>query len=245
MSKIKIHIGTSGWSYEEWKKVFYPQEIKNKEQLEYYSQHFDTVEINSTFYHLPLEKTIQNWSEKVSKNFIFSVKASRYITHIKRLREGEITTPRLFEKISLLGHQLGPILFQLPNHFKKDKDRLEEFFINLTRDFHYTFEFRDPSWFTDEIYDLLKKYHIALCITDLKGHLSPEELTSHFTYIRLHGPKFAYQGSYSKKQLEDWKRKILNWVDHKISVYCYFDNTDSEAHAIKNAKELKRLVDQP
>ncbi len=150
----------------------------------------------------------------------------------------------MLEKIVILGPHLGPILFQLPATFKKDKERLEEFINHLTPNFQYTFEFRHPSWFVDEIYDCLKKHQIALCITDLKGKLSPEEMTAHFTYIRLHGPKFAYQGSYSRKKIIEWQHKILSWANQNMRVYCYFDNTDEEGHAVKNAQELKSLIER-
>jgi uncharacterized protein YecE (DUF72 family) len=244
MPQAKIHIGTSGWSYPTWKQIFYPPEVKASEQLRFYSQNFDTVEINSTFYRLPSEKTIENWALQVPKNFIFSIKGSRFITHTKRLKEDKLTTTRLFEKIKPLGHQLGPILFQLPSNFKKDFTRLEIFLNHLTKDFHYTFEFRHSSWFDDEIYALLKDHHIALCVTDLNGVLSPEEITSDFTYIRLHGPKWAYQGSYGPKRLQEWTKKIMTWSQKHIEVYCYFDNTDIEGHAIQDAKMLKSMVNQ-
>lgn len=244
MSKSPILIGTSGWSYKDWNQLFYPLGTRANEQLHFYSTHFDTVEINSTFYRLPTEKAVQYWASQVPKSFIFSVKASRFITHTKRLKDYELTIPRLFEKITLLGPQLGPILFQLPSSFKKDEERLQEFVHALPKGFHYTFEFRHPSWFEDEIYEFLKKHQIALCITDLKGHLSPGEMTSHFTYIRLHGPKLAYRGSYGTKRLEEWKQKILSWANGGISVYCYFDNTDEEGHAVKDAKELKCSIEQ-
>jgi uncharacterized protein YecE (DUF72 family) len=242
MQRAKIFIGTSGWSYPNWRSIFYPPKIKGSEQLHFYAEHFDTVEINSTFYRLPTEKAVQNWATQVPEDFIFAIKGSRFITHTKRLTDYALTTGRLFEKIELLGERLGPILFQLPSHFKKDAGRLEEFLHHLPQRFRYTFEFREISWFTDEVYDLLQKYHIALCITDLKGWLSPIEVTSPFTYIRLHGPKLAYQGAYGAKRLEEWKKRINDWSEKQIEVYCYFDNTDFEGHALKDAMMLKRMV---
>lgn len=239
--KLKdIHIGTSGWSYEHWKKNFYPEGLPTKKWLQFYASEFSTVEINSTFYHLPLQSTITNWHEQVPKNFLFSVKASRYITHQKRLREGEKSLKLFYKTIKDLKDRMGPILFQLPPSFKMDKERLTEFIAQLSTDFSYVFEFRHDSWYVEEIYDLLSKNKLALCISDLKGKLSPEIITTSFTYIRLHGPKNAYQGSYGLPKLRKWKSKIEEWAQ-TISVFCYFDN-DEKGYAIQDAKKIKKMI---
>jgi uncharacterized protein YecE (DUF72 family) len=238
----KVFIGTSGWSYSHWKENFYPKGLKSKDWLNYYSTTFSTVEVNSTFYRLPLLSTVQNWNSQVPKNFLFAVKASRYMTHQKRLKDCEDAWVSFSKVMKNLKSKIGPILFQLPPSFKMDKDRLIEFMSCLNDEHEYVFEFRNATWFIDEIYALLSKKKIALCITDLNGHLSPEEITAHFTYIRLHGPKKAYQGSYGISKLKLWKKKIEKWAS-KTSVYCYFDN-DEKGFAIEDAKSLQDLLEK-
>lgn len=237
----QIHIGTSGWSYDHWKENFYPKEIKTKNWLNYYSSIFSTVEVNSTFYHLPRATTIENWVSQVPRNFIFSIKASRYITHRKRLHDCKENVDYFFKSIESLGKNLGPILIQLSPSFQINQERLTEFIGHLKKEYRYVFEFRHPSWFVDEIYELLSKNQLALCITDLNGSLSPEEITSNFTYIRLHGPHIAYKGSYGLPKLKSWKKKIEKWTDSKTSVYCYFDN-DEKGYAIQDARQLQDLM---
>lgn len=235
-----IYIGTSGWSYSHWKENFYPEDLKTSDWLPYYSTKFSTVEINTTFYHTPLKTTVKNWFKKTSNYFIFSVKTNRYITHIKRLKDCKESLKIFYKSIVDFKSKIGPILIQLPPSFKANKDRLEEFIGLLNDKYQYTFEFRHETWFTDEIYEILSNNNIALCITDLKGNLSPEVITADFTYIRLHGPKNTYKGSYGKTKLNAWKKKIENWSSN-ISVYCYFDN-DEKGYAIQDAKTLKDLL---
>lgn len=231
------YIGTSGWSYSHWKENFYPEGLKQEKWLMYYSETFQTVEINNTFYHLPTVKTIDKWYSQVPQDFSFSIKASRYITHVKRLKDPKETLEKFFTIIKGLKTKVGPILFQLPPSLKCDIDRFKEFIDCLPIDQQCVFEFRHPSWFIEEIYDLMANKKIALCITDLNGSLSPLVITSNFTYIRLHGPKKAYQGSYGAVRLKSWKKKIQDWLSNNISVYCYFDN-DEKGYAIQDASSL-------
>lgn len=239
--KPQILIGTSGWSYPHWKENFYPTGLKAKDWLNYYSAAFSTVEVNTTFYHVPLVSTTQNWYAQVPANFLFSLKGSRYITHQKKLNECNEALNYFYEHIKSLKSKIGPILFQLPPFFHLHQERLEEFINSLKKDYHYVFEFRHESWFSDAIYEVLAKANIGLCITDLNGSLSPEEITSDFTYIRLHGPKKAYQGSYGITKLKEWKKKIEKWAS-KVSVYCYFDN-DEKGYAIQDALVLKAFFE--
>jgi uncharacterized protein YecE (DUF72 family) len=241
MAKGKIYIGTSGWSYEHWDENFYPKEIKSDQRLKYYCEHFDTVEINSTFYHAPSEQAVKHWMEQAPKQFTFSVKASQYITHRKRLNDAAESVDFFHSRMKLLEEKLGPILYQLPPSFKKNIERLQDFCNFLKKGQRYVFEFRHPSWFDEDIFQLLRKKHAAVCITDLKGHLSPEEVTADFTYIRLHGPKDAYSGLYGPKRLAVWKKKILEWTKAGIDVYCYFDN-DEKAYAIQDARALRKSL---
>lgn len=238
-SAPQIYIGTSGFSYKHWKENFYPNDLNTKKWLNYYSQVFSTVELNTTFYRLPLLSTVKNWHSQVPESFQFSIKASRYITHQKRLHDCQDSVRLFYQTIGEFQSKMGPILFQLPPSFKMNKELLSEFITNLQPSHLHVFEFRHDSWFVDEIYDILKKNKIALCITDLNGKLTPEEVTTHFTYIRLHGPKKAYQGSYGP-QLKVWKKKIKHW-SLKASVFCYFDN-DEKGYAIQDARTLLEML---
>jgi uncharacterized protein YecE (DUF72 family) len=237
-----IHIGTSGWFYEHWNEAFYPEGLPQHERLNYYSEFFSIVEINTTFYHIPKEETVKNWAKQTPSPFVFAIKANQFITHRKRLLDFEETTPIFFKRINLLKKKKGPILFQLPPSFKKNLERLKEFIMKLPHDALYTFEFRHPTWYDDETYTLLKQNDISLTITDLNGTLSPTEVTAPFVYIRLHGPKKAYKGSYSVQQLKSWREQLLVWADAGISSYCFFDN-DEKAYAIKDALRLKKILE--
>jgi uncharacterized protein YecE (DUF72 family) len=238
-NNMKIRIGTSGWSYEHWDKAFYGETPASK-RLPYYARHFDTVEINTTFYHLPTIKAVKNWAGEVPKSFIFSVKASRFITHVKRLKDCKESLDLFYRQIRHLGKKLGPILFQLPPSMKKDPERLKNFIKLLKPKHKYVFEFRSPTWYDEEIFSILRKNKIAFCISDLDGKLSPLEITADFVYIRLHGPKSAYRGSYGKRRLTTWTKRIAGWP-HEKNIYVYFDN-DEKGYAIRDAITLLSLL---
>lgn len=242
MAKGKIHIGASGWHYEHWKQVFYPEKMQPKDYLPFYAQHFSTTEINNTFYHLPKDSVIDHWVEQVPAKFIFSLKASGYITHRKRLKDPQKTLKTFFERMEHFGKKIGVILFQLPPNFKCDLERLENFLNHLQKGYRYSFEFRHPTWFTEETYRLLRKHNIALCISDLIPETFFLEVTAKFIYIRMHGPKLeAYRGAYGPTLLKEWKAKIEHWSQQNITVYCYFDN-DEKSFAVKDAKTLLDLL---
>ncbi len=242
MKKPKILIGTSGWHYKHWIGTFYPPKTKSNEQLPYYLKHFNTVELNNSFYRLPPPDFFTNWKNSVQDDFVFSVKASRYITHMKKLKDPIESTLSFFENVSYLGEKLGPILFQLPPFWNIDLKRFDEFISHLPKVYQYTFEFRNQSWYRDEVYTLLKKYNCAFCIYEIDYHLSPMEVTADFTYIRLHGPGGKYQGSYSDEILNDWATKCKIWANQGKQVYIYFDN-DQYGFAAFNAKRLKELIE--
>ena len=239
--KSAAYIGTSGWSYEHWREGFYPSDISNEKMLEFYLQQFNSVEINNSFYHLPAISTLESWRDAAPKGFLYSVKASRYITHMKKLKDPEKSTPELIRRIQHLGDTLGPVLFQLPPHWKFNVQRLNSFLQSLSRDYRYAFEFRDPTWITDQTYDLLARHKVAFCIYELNGYVSPRAVTSDFVYIRLHGPNGAYQGNYSHAMLTAWASDITGWRKQGYKVFCYFDN-DQEGYAAKNAKSLGELL---
>ncbi|MFX0137256.1 MAG: DUF72 domain-containing protein [Candidatus Hodarchaeota archaeon] len=235
-------IGTSGWMYNHWKGPFYPKKISNEEMLNFYTDHFSTVETNSTFYRLPSEKTVKNWKNKTPEHFIYAVKANQFITHRKYLKDGRDTTKKFFDRIELMGNKIGPILFQLPPKWNVNFERLKEFVEILPNDYLYVFEFRNNSWYTQKIYDLFKKYNIALCIHDLYGKITPQKITADFTYIRFHGASGRYYGDYPTEVLDQWAQRIYRWIQQKIRVFAYFNN-DAFGWATKNALELKSKIE--
>lgn len=254
--ETSIHIGTSGWVYKHWKGRFYPDNLAEKEYLKYYSEHFSTVEVNSSFYHLLKEESTTNWVKSVPDDFVFAVKASRYITHMKKLKEPESTTLNFFESIKPFGGKVGPILFQLPPKFGYNKERLESFFEVLpefagcaTRTnpegahcapcYKYAFEFRDTSWFNEETYEILRRNNAAFCIYNLGNFQSPKEVTADFVYIRLHGNYGLGSGKYSNEQLEEFAGDIRNFIAQGKDVFCYFNN-DEAGYAVENAIELEK-----
>jgi uncharacterized protein YecE (DUF72 family) len=236
-----IHIGTSGWHYNHWLGPFYPEHTAKSDFLTFYQQHFHTVEINNSFYHLPAEKTMSDWRDSAPQGFIFAVKGSRYITHMIKLKNPEKSIKKLFDRVAILENHLGPILFQLPPHWHFNPERLQEFLQTLPTGYRCAFEFRDQSWHTQEAYDLLADHDAAFCIYEFGGVLSPRQVTAPFVYIRLHGPSGPYQGKYDIKTLTNWAEAISTWVSQKKDVYCYFDN-DQAGYAAQNAMALNQML---
>lgn len=236
-----IHIGTSGWHYKHWCGPYYPEKFPASKMLACYYKDFDTVEINNSFYKLPNQTTFEAWREATPRNFCFAVKASRFITHMKKLSDPESALESFLPRAEALKEKLGPILFQLPPHWGVNLERLETFLSHLPPKHLYTFEFREPSWHRREVYELLCRYNAAFCMYELDRFQSPEPITADWTYIRLHGPGGKYQGSYSTQQLGVWVLKIAAWSKTLRAIYVYFDN-DQAAYAVHNALELKRLV---
>jgi uncharacterized protein YecE (DUF72 family) len=236
-----IHIGTSGWHYRHWKGPFYPEKLAASKMLEYYAQHFDTVELNNTFYRLPIETGVENWRSSSPPGFCFAAKGSRFLTHMKKLKDPEIGLERFFERIDLLRPKLGPIVFQLPPFWEVDEQRLEGFLRALPKRHRYAFEFRNPTWHNDRIHRILRKHNAAFCIFEIAGFASEFPITADFTYIRLHGPGGAYQGSYSRETLQQWADRIDVWRKELRAVYIYFDN-DQAGYAVENALTLKSVI---
>jgi uncharacterized protein YecE (DUF72 family) len=236
-----LKIGTSGWSYNHWQGLFYPKELSKEKWLEYYCQHFDTIELNNTFYHLPKLTTFEKWHQRTPKDFLFSVKASRFLTHILKLNNAREPLKNLLDNASGLQEKLGPILFQFPPNFGLDRERLKKFVKILPTDQRLAFEFRHPSWFCDEVYDLLKKNNLALTFSDTPNYPLVEKVTADFIYIRLHGHAKLYASKYSTAELKNWAERIKNWRKQNLNVFVYFDN-DASAYAIQNAQDLKKLL---
>ena len=244
MPRGRIHIGTSGWHYRHWVGPFYPAGMTSPTFLDFYAQQFPTVEINNTFYSLPRQATLEAWRDATPKGFVFACKASRFITHMKKLDDPKRSVKRFFETIDVLGPKLGPVLFQLPPRWRVNVARFRAFLDALPTRYRYAFELRDDTWFTGEVLEAMERGRAALCLYDLAGRRSPETVTTDLVYIRLHGPGAAYQGQYSEAALERWAMKITIWAGEGREVYCYFDN-DQNAYATQDAARLLRAVGPP
>ncbi len=236
-----MHIGTSGWHYAHWKGPFYPQGIASADMFSYYAQRFRTVELNNTFYRLPEEVTLRAWRAAAPQGFVFAAKASRFVTHMKKLKDPRRTLPPFLKRVELLRETLGPILFQLPPRWRFNPERLEAFLEALPKDHRYAFEFRDPSWYHPHVYRALKAHGAAFCICHLAGHLSPMQVTAGFVYLRLHGPGGPYEGQYSDEVLAAWAGTISAWARQGKDVYCYFDN-DQAGYAVEDAARLQAVL---
>lgn len=238
-----IHIGTSGWHYPHWRGPFYPPDISSDQMLTFYTEHFRAVELNNSFYQLPEEQTLQAWRDAAPPGFLFTVKASRYITHMKKLKDPEQPVGRFLDRISVLRGRLGPVLFQLPPNWRCNSERLKQFLTALPQDNRYAFEFRDPSWHDDLVYQALEQAGAAFCIYDLAGRQSPKAVTTDFIYVRLHGPGEAYEGSYSSQVLAGWAGAFSAWARQGKDIFCFFDN-DQKGFAPANASALQEMLDQ-
>jgi uncharacterized protein YecE (DUF72 family) len=237
----QVHIGTSGWHYKHWMGAFYPPGTKQQDFMDYYLRFFRTVEINNSFYMLPKAETFTAWREAVPADFLYAVKASRYITHMKKLKDPQESVVRFFQNVEHLREKLGPILFQLPPRWEFNEERFTAFLAALPPYYRYTVEFRDPSWYHPRVYELLRQHHVAFCIYELDGHVSPLEVTAGFAYVRLHGPEGKYNGSYSEEALRWWAGWCREQQQAGREVFVYFDN-DLNAYAPYNAKRLGELV---
>jgi len=234
-------IGTSGWSYDDWTGPFYPPPLPASDHLAFYARHFQTVEINATFYRLPEPATVSHWNEETPAKFRFAAKASRFITHMKKLKNPEASLSPFFRAVGGLVEKCGPILFQLPPHWHVNPDRLTDFLQALPAGYRYAFEFRDRSWFDGKVFAALADHGAALCIHDLAGFQSPVETTADFVYLRFHGPDGPYRGQYGKAGLRGWAERIVRWNAQGRDAYCYFNN-DEKAYAVADALALKDLV---
>lgn len=239
--KGKVHIGTSGWHYKHWMGTFYPEGMKSSEFMDYYLKFFRTVEVNNSFYRLPSVSTFSQWNASVPDDFMYAVKASRYITHMKKLKEPKEHFTNFIENARALEEKLGPILFQLPPGWKYNEERLIAFLEVLPNHYRYTMEFRNPSWYNDRVYALLEEKNIAFCIYEIDYHMSPIWVTADFVYVRLHGPEGKYAGSYSDSALQWWVNQCLDWRKTGKDVFFYFDN-DQLGYAAFNAKRMIELV---
>jgi uncharacterized protein YecE (DUF72 family) len=239
----QLRIGTSGWSYQHWKGVFYPEDLPASKWLKYYSEHFDTVELNASFYRLFPRKTFEGWAAKAPNDFRYAVKMWRGITHLKRLKVAEESLKDVCNRMEGLGKAIGPILIQLPPSLHLDLDRLESFIKLLPQvsGFRYVLEVRHSSWFVDEFWELMNRYRIAFCIADAPGKPFLRKVTTDFVYVRFHGEKAIYAGKYSEPTLRNWASFLLEVLNQGKDVYAYFNN-DMSGYAVTDAKELKNMI---
>jgi uncharacterized protein YecE (DUF72 family) len=240
---MRVLVGTSGYSYKEWKGSFYPEDLPAAKMLSFYSERFDTVEINNTFYRLPKASAAEGWVENSPPEFEFAVKVSRYITHIKRLTMVEAGMERFYEPLEALtrSEKLGPLLWQFPPNFHRDAERLEAALAVLPPGRH-AFEFRHESWFDDGVYDLLRRHGVALVIGDEASRWisTPLVRTASWTYLRFHHGRRGRNGNYSPAEIETWARRIGQWR-RDTEIYAYFNN-DWQGYAINNARLLKQKL---
>jgi uncharacterized protein YecE (DUF72 family) len=238
---MKCYIGTSGWSYYSFKKVLYPEDSKPRQWFSIYVQHFNTVEINATFYRTPRKKTFEKWYSETPDSFIFSVKASKVITHIKKLRDVEDSLKQFLEAIKPLKEKAKVLLFQLPPSLKYQKEVMEKFLKLLPSDYLNVIEIRHKSFHCEEFVELLKRYKVCLCFSDCAGKYPSwyEVKTTDFLYIRMHGSKKLYVSNYEEEELQELAKKIYHYNPEET--YVYFDNT-AVGYAVTNALRLKEIM---
>lgn len=222
----------------------YPSTVAVGRRLAWYASHFDTVEVNTTFYRRPDPERIDRWRAQTPPGFCFAVKGSRYLTHMKKLTDTGRGLERFFERAAHFGNQVGPVLFQLPPRWGCDVGRLRAFLQALPSGYRYVVECRDRSWHTESVYEALREANAAFCAYDLSGVQSPVVVTADFAYVRLHGPAAAYRGRYRISALQPWARRIRRWRTRLKGVFVYFDN-DEAGYAARNARKLLGLVVAP
>ncbi len=238
-----LHIGTCGWHYTHWIGPFYPQGTRPAAFLDYYATRFSAVEVDNTFYRLPSQETLGRWRDGSPEDFAFTCKASRFITHMKKLKEPEKTLPPFFDGMAALGDKLKVVVFQLPPRWRCNLERLRSFLAALPKGRRYAFEFRDESWFDPAVYAALQDRGAAFCIYELAERQSPREVTADFVYLRLHGPGAAYEGSYSARYLARLAERLRDWRREGRDCFVFFDN-DAEGQAPRDALRLFKQIEK-
>lgn len=233
------HLGTSGWSYSDWKGRFYPEDLPQREWLPFHSQHFNTVEINMTFYRFPKVETLRGWLEKTPPDYKFTLKANRQITHLKRIKNVKSEVRYFYILADNLRDKLGCILFQLPPSITLDLDLLKDFLSTLSAEYKNVIEFRHESWYTEEVYEVLKSHKAVFCIVSSTKVPNTVIETTETSYFRFHGLTGGYRHSYSDEELKEWAETIKRTEAEEC--YIYFNN-DYHAHAVQNCKKLNNLL---
>jgi uncharacterized protein YecE (DUF72 family) len=235
------YVGCSGWHYEHWRGLFYLEELPKPQWLPFYARQFNSVELNNSFYRLPSEKAFTTWRESTPENFIFAVKMSRYITHIKKLRNLGSAVKNFLSRAVLLEEKLGPLLYQLPPGLNRNDELLQSFLSSLPAGHQHVIEFRHESWIDDAVFDILRAHNTGLCVFDMPGLTCPLVATSDFAYVRFHGSKGLYSSRYSDAELSRWAERIARLEQRVKTSYIYFNN-DAEAFAVENAMTLRNLL---
>ena len=240
----QILVGTSGWSYRHWRGVFYPEDLPSREWLRFYARRFPTVELNTSFYRAPAAASMESWREAAGPGFVFAIKANRYITHTKRLRDPVEPIAREMRTVRPLGNALGPILLQLPPSMPLDRDRLRRLVEALPEGKRFAVEFRHASWDDEDVYRLLGEHGMAVCLHDWRGRTWPAAAAENgapLAYVRFHGPTGGYSGRYDEATLAAWAGRCARWRAAGRDVFCYFNN-DAAANAVQDATRLRRLL---
>lgn len=237
----QVRIGTSGWHYDDWIGAFYPEGTVKKRLLEAYARHFSTTEINASFYRVPSEAAVAAWARTAPDGFLFAWKASRFITHFKRLKDCEEPVRYVTGRMAPLGEKFGPVLWQLPPQQRPDHERLARFLDLLPGKHRHAVEFRDPAWYEATTFRLLADHGVSLCLSDHHDAPAPWEATAGHVYVRPHGPGGRYEGSYSPQKLAALADRVAGWASEGRDVYCYFDN-DQKSRAPFDAERLIGMV---
>ena len=237
----RVHIGCSGWDYRHWRGDFYPTDLPRDRWLPHYARRFQAVEINNSFYQLPEPSTVCRWRDQVPAGFCFAFKASRYLTHMKKLKEPADPLRRVVQCATLLGDRLGPILFQLPPRWHRNVERMRSFIDKLPSRLSHAIEFRDPSWYDSKVFDAMAERSVALCLHDMCGSASPRVAVGPFVYVRFHGPETKYSGGYPSHTLRPWADWLAEVIRAGKDVYVYFNN-DIGGHAPRDALRLRRYL---
>jgi len=240
-SHLNIRIGCSGWQYKHWRGDFYPADLPQTQWLEHYAERFDTVEINNTFYRLPDATTFAAWGRRAPRGFVYAVKASRFLTHMKKLKDPEEPLQLFFSRATRLARMFGPVLYQLPPRWPVNLERFEHFLKALPRRRRHAIEFREPSWYNDDVFALMRKHRVALCLHDMAGSASGRRAIGPFVYARFHGAQ-KYSGSYSDAALEQWASWLGEQAKRGAPIYAYFNN-DTGGHAPRDAVRLRERLD--
>ena len=236
-----VRVGCSGWQYRHWRAAFYPAGLPVAAWFDHYASVFDTVEINNSFYRLPERETFAAWRRRAPADFLFAVKASRFLTHMKKLKDPEEPLDRFFTRVGALGRRLGPVLYQLPPGWKLDRARLEHFLHALPAGVRHVMEFRDPSWYAADVRRLLERHRVAMCLHDMPGSATGRDRVGPFVYVRFHGASGTYSGSYPDARLQGWAGWLQEQRAGGVDVFAYFNN-DVGGHAPRNALTLRGLM---
>ena len=240
-ARPRVHVGCSGWQYRHWRGNFYPAELPQSRWFAHYAQVFDTVEINNSFYRLPSRETFDKWREQAPRGFVYAAKASRFLTHMKKLRDPADPLARFFDAAQHLRDRLGPILYQLPPRWPIDVERLDAFLAALPRGHRHVIEFRDTSWYDDRVFERLERHGVALCLHDMQGSATGRRAVGPFVYVRFHFGTERYGGRYEDRRLDEW----ADWLRARLAdgrdVFAYFNN-DIGGHAPRDAVRLRERL---